>query len=184
MTHWTIFSACRKVHFPVCRWYCVATAYIKHCVNKDTTGWDDETNNTLLRSMLMETLTRILQDFPVRGNWCINGCEFTVWVDTSWLATEATREANRSVVKDVSWLHPANNEQHINLAELNAVLKGVNLALLWLVRVLHIRTDSASVYQWTSDALTEKVQLTAKAASEMLLWKQLRTLESTTAVVE
>ena len=81
-----------------------------------------------------------------------------------------------SVVEDASWLHPVNNVQHVNLTELNTVLKGVNLVLQWQANVLHIRTDSACVYQWTLDALTGKVQLTTKAASKMLLQRQLRTL--------
>ena len=47
----------------------------------------------------------------------------------SSLAIEIALEANGSVVEYASWLHPANNVQHINLAELDADLKGVNLAL-------------------------------------------------------
>ena len=70
----------------------------------------------------------------------------SVWVDVSSLATEVMLEANRSVVKDVSWLRPVNNVQHVNLAELNAVLKGVNLVLQWHTKVLHIRTGSAYIY--------------------------------------
>ena len=52
-------------------------------------------------------------------------------------------EAN---VKDARWLHQANNVQHINLAELDAVLKELNRVVQWQAKVLHIGTDSACIY--------------------------------------
>ena len=36
--------------------------------------------------------------------------------------------------------------QNINLAELDAVLKGVNMALMWKATRLHLYTDSACVH--------------------------------------
>ena len=38
-------------------------------------------------------------------------------------------EKNGAVTKDMRWLRPMNDAAHINLAELDAVLKGINLAL-------------------------------------------------------
>ena len=95
----------------------------------------------------------------------MNKCEFAVWVNAISPATRVVLKANRLVVESVSWLCPANNVQHINLA----VLKGVNLVLKWQAKVLHTWTDSVCIYQWTLDALKGKARLTAKAASEMLL---------------
>ena len=144
----SIFSVCRKLcHFPVCRWLLMASAYIKHNANKVTTGKDDETNNISIRSMLTETITKIQQEDPIRGNWCVDEPKFTVWVDASPLATGIVLEANGSVVKGASWLQPVNNVQHINLAELNTVSKGVKLVLQWQAKVLHIKTDSVCVYR-------------------------------------
>ena len=40
-----------------------------------------------------------------------------------------------------------NDNAHINLAELDALLKGVNMALKWCVSGINIRTDSATVYK-------------------------------------
>lgn len=79
----TIFSVCGKLgHFPVCGWLCMAKAYMKCCTNKVTTSLDDKTND-----MLVEILARVQWDDSVGGDWCVNRCEFTVWVDTSSLAT-------------------------------------------------------------------------------------------------
>ena len=46
------------------------------------------------------------------------------------------------MLEDVWWLRPTNNAWHINLAELDAVVKGINLALQWQAKRLHLRTDS------------------------------------------
>ena len=100
-----LFSGQKLVgHFPLCGGLRMVTACIKHCANKITTGWDDEINDTHFRRMLTETLTRIEQDDPIRGDWYVDRCEFTAWVDANSLATGIAIEANRSDVKDVSWL--------------------------------------------------------------------------------
>lgn len=82
----------------------MVTANMKHCANKVITGWDDETNDPPFRRMLVEMLVRVQQDNPIRGNWCVNECEFTVWVDASSLVTGIVLEADGSVIKDACWL--------------------------------------------------------------------------------
>ena len=89
----------------------------------------------------METLTRIQLKDSVIGDWCVDKREFAVWMDGSSFATGVAPEANRSVVESVSWLRPANNAQHINLVDLDEILKRVNLVLQWQAKVLHIWTD-------------------------------------------
>jgi len=43
---------------------------------------------------------------------------------------------------------------HINMAELDAVMKGINLAITWNMKKRHLCTDSLTVYHWVSDTLT------------------------------
>ena len=78
-------------------------------------------------------------------------------------------EKKGAVIEDTCWLWPMNDAAHINLAELDPVLKGINLALQWGVKVLHVRTDSLCVYHWVSDTLSGKARVRTKAASEMLI---------------
>ena len=59
--------------------------------------------------------------------------------------------------------------QHINLAKLDAALKGINLALQWKCKVMHLKTDLLSVYHWLVDMLTGKTRVRTKATSKMLL---------------
>ncbi len=85
-------------------------------------------------------------------------------------------EKNGAVIEDACWLRLTNDAAHINLAELNAVMKGVNLVLHWKVRKLCIHTDSLCVYHWISDTLTGKARVRTKAASEMLIRRRLETI--------
>ena len=78
-------------------------------------------------------------------------------------------EANGAIVEDACWLWPENNARHINLAELDATLKRVNLALQWQARVLHIIADSVCTHRWITETLTEKARPITKASSEMLI---------------
>ena len=59
--------------------------------------------------------------------------------------------------------------QHIKLVELDAVLKGVNMALMWKATILHFHTDSLCVHKWITDTLMEKAIVHTRVASEMLI---------------
>ena len=149
LTHRHVFSLCRKIvgHFPICGWLRVAVAFIKLLATAVTKGWDDRIKNASLCQILAETLTRVREADPVGGNWCMDSKEITVWVDASSIATGVALETNGTVIEDACWLRPINNAQHINLAELDAALKGTNLALQWEATVLHLVTDSACVHR-------------------------------------
>ena len=86
LTRRAIFSVCGRLigHFPVCSWFLVAAVFVKWRANAVTTGWDDETQDTMLRRMLDEIVMRSSQTDPARGDWCANGQEVTVWVDASY----------------------------------------------------------------------------------------------------
>ena len=56
---------------------------------------------------------------------------------------------------------------HIIVAELESVLKGVNLALKWGLRDLEVKTDSATVCGWTETIIKEKTVIT-KGATGMI----------------
>ena len=146
-----------------------------NCSNK---GWDDRIKNASLCQILAETLTRVREADPVGGNWCMDGKEIIVWVDASSIATGVALETIGMVIEDAYWLHPTNDAQHINLAELDAALKGVNLALQWEATVLHLVTDSACVHCWISDTLTGKARVNTRAAGKMLVRQRLGTLRS------
>ena len=57
--------------------------------------------------------------------------EVTVWTDASSLGLGVALEVDGSIVWDASWLRKESVYQHINVAELEAVGRGVNMAIAW-----------------------------------------------------
>ena len=51
-------------------------------------------------------------------------------------------ESNGAVLEDACWLHPTGDVWHINMAELDAALKDLNIMLQLWVKVVHLYTDS------------------------------------------
>ena len=140
-------------------------------------GWDDEARDTILQHMMFETIESVQQDDPACRDWCVDSKELNAWVDASSLAIGVALEWRETVLEDACWLRPKADTQHINLPELDAVLKGINLVLQWQGKVLHVKTDSVCVYHWISDTLTGKVRVCNKAASELLIRRRLSTLK-------
>ena len=119
-----------------------------------TTGWDDEAQDPLVAQMIGDIFTRVTQDDTVKDDCCIGGQEVTVWVDASSLATSVVVESNGVVVEDATWLQSVHEDKRINLAELDALLRGINFALQWKAKVIHLQTDSACVHRWVADTLS------------------------------
>ena len=117
--------------------------------------------------MIKEVLTRVYKEDPTQGRWCIDGQTLSVWVNASYLATGMSLVYDGAVVEYACWLHPEKDFQHINLAELNAIIKGINLIILGKTTTLHMFTDSACVHKWISDT---------KTASEVLIPQWLDTI--------
>ena len=64
--------------------------------NTITTGWDDETQDPMLRWMLEEIVLRSSQTDPAHGQ------EVTAWVDASSLATSVAIEYDGAIIEDAS----------------------------------------------------------------------------------
>lgn len=175
----TVFSLCGKLlgHYPVCSWLRVATAFIKRRANAVTQSWDEPIQCAQVRAFLTEMQRRVSQCDPVHGRWDVSGEKAHVWVDASSLAIGALLEVDGDVVEDASWLR-SGDVTHINMAELDAVVKGLNMALAWGFTDLILHTDSATVYRWISDGLSGKARLRTKAASEMLIRRRIALVTS------
>ena len=179
LTRRAIFSLCGRLtsHVPVGGWLRVAASYLKRRANAVTTSWDAEVTDPELRAMVSETLQRVKAADPARGRWDVTGSEAVVWVDASSIALGAVLEVEGEVVEDASWLRKS-TDSHINLAELDAVVRGVNLAVAWKMKRFTLVTDSRTVYHWLSDTLSGKARLKTKAASELLIRRRLETIKN------
>ena len=78
--------------------------------------------------------------------------------DASYLAFGIVIEMDSHGVEDASWLRSEDYYSHINMAELDAVIKWVNAALAWKLKKLNVRTDYLTVYHWIVNALSGKVR--------------------------
>ena len=92
-----------------------------------------------------------------------------VWCDASSIATGVVVEIGGLVAEDATWLRNKNDYNHINMAELNAVLKGINLAIKWELREIEIRTDSATVLSWVTSTVEESGRIRTKGAGEVIV---------------
>ncbi|KFD45928.1 hypothetical protein M513_13213 [Trichuris suis] len=98
-----------------------------------------------------------------------------MWVDASALALGVALEVNGAIVEDGTRLRP-DEARHFNMAELDAVIKGLNLALTWKMKTVELMTDSATVHRWIDDGLSGKARLKTKAANEMLIRRRVETV--------
>ena len=113
---------------------------------------------------------------PARGHWDVSDTTATVWVDASSVALGVAVEVNDDIVEDVCYL-PSDESAHINMVEMDAALKGLNLTVAWGMTRIRLMTDSATIHRWISDTLTGKSRLKTKAAGEMLICRRLNTLK-------
>ena len=171
VTRRSVFSWCGRVvaHLPVCGWLRPATAWLKRRVNSLTRGWDDVTHDTALREQLRQVADRLAREDPARGQWCVTGDRAVVWTDASSIAAGVVLESEGGdVIEDACWLR-RDEATHINMAELDAAVRGINLALAWDMKTIELKTDSATVHRWVSDALSGRARLRTKAHGEMLI---------------
>ena len=101
LTRRHIFSLCGKLvgHFPVCGWFRVAVAFIKHLATAVTKGWNDRIKNASLRQILAETLTKYEKQILLRETG-VQTVKKLVWVDASSVDTGVALETNGTVIED------------------------------------------------------------------------------------
>ena len=75
-------------------------------------------------AMLEDTVRRVKHSDPEKGRWDVIGEDATVWMDASSLTLGIVIEVDGHVVEDASWLRSEDSFSQINMAELNAVIRG------------------------------------------------------------
>lgn len=77
-----------------------------------------------------------------------------VWYDVSNLSTGVVFEIDGNVVKDSSRLRKMSDFPHIDVAELETIIKGINLALEWNLNDTELKTDSLTDAKWINSKIT------------------------------
>eukprot|EP00117_Sycon_ciliatum_P045923 scpid44614/ scgid2187/ len=176
-----VFSWCGRVisHYPVCSWLRPLCNYIKRLVGENTSKWDDLVPPHLVQPC-REVESRVRQDDPVHGVWsvpCDDTTVWHVWCDASGLAMGAVLEVNGAIVEDKSWLRPSDDKRHINIAELDAVIKSLNLALCWPVKNVVLHTDSRTVHGWLTQLLNNIRRVKVSGLHATLVQRRLQIID-------
>ena len=100
--------------------------------------------------MIESVQKRILMEGdPVGGVWKAPSNGVTkVWCNASSIASGVCLEVDGRIVEGGSWLMKVDGGAHINLAELDAVIRGINLVISWKLKIIEVLADSSTVYGW------------------------------------
>lgn len=176
LTRRELFSLLGKLtgHYPVCGWLRVASSFLKRQAESSSNNWDDHVSSTV-HGLCLELLERVRNNDPVHGTWSVPETNVAeVAVDASSLATGCCVVIAGQVVEDASWLRPRDDATHINVAELDAAVKGLNYAIKWGVKELTLTTDSSTVASWLRSTITRDHRIQTKGMSEMLVRRRLQ----------
>ncbi|GFR63966.1 hypothetical protein ElyMa_000167900 [Elysia marginata] len=157
-------------------WLRVACSYLKRIAEGGR--WDDYAREKACR-MLREMLDQVHRDDPVKSKWrAPMTTKFVIWVEASDLAFGLQVEIDGVPVEVAAWLRKRDDYSHINVAELEAALKGVNLGAKWGLKDITIFTDCATVCGWIKTTLLEERRVKTKGAAELLVKRRLGTLKN------
>ena len=164
-----LFSICGKLvgHYPIAGWLRPACSYVKRVSSKYTVSFSRPIGHAAA-TLLVDLIRRVHKDDPVCGVWSVGkSTSCHVWTDASNVATGVVLEIDGCIVEDASWLRKESDAMHINVAELDAVGKGLNLAIQWGCQNVEIATDSRVVIGWLTKIVTGESRVRTKGAAEM-----------------
>ena len=172
MSKWDLFLISVKLlgHYPVDGWLRPACSYIK----RRTSGIDWMIKLTRKLAVIQEILSEVKREGLMTWTWHIPKARTGVmWCGASSIVVGMVMEISGSVVEDAAWLRKKDDYNHINVAELEALLKGINMALKWGLREMEARTDSATVLSWVNSIVEESRRIQTKGAGEMIIKQRL-----------
>ena len=113
---------------------------------------------------------------PVQGVWNVpkEPTPVRLWYDASNLAYGAALEVDGNVVEDCSWLRQASDKRHINIAELEAAIRGLTLAVKWGVKDFQLATDSKTVASWIQQVVHNTKRVKISGMHEVLVQRRLQ----------
>ena len=167
-----LFSIRRKLtgHYPIAGWQRIACRYIKR--QTEEKKWDDVVSERTT-AIMKEVQKEVEREDPVKGSWDVPRIEKgMVWCDASSIETGGLIEIGM-MTENSAWLQKKDDASHVNVAELDSVLKGVNQSLKWELRDEHLKTDSVMVVSWIKSVVTNEKRVKTKGAAEMLVKRRL-----------
>ena len=164
-------------HLPVAGWLRVACGYIQRMTAEMGAAWDGKVSPEVM-DILRDIHDRLIREGdPAKGDWEVSkDAPVIVWSDASSLATGVVVEIDKNIVEDAAWLRPKSDTAHINRAELDALIRGLNLAMKWGKRVIRLMCDSSTVCNWINSILKNNRNVRTRALGEVLIRRRLDTI--------
>ena len=104
-----------------------------------------------------------------------------VWCDASGTAIGVVLESGDGIVEDCSWLRPKDDKRHINLAELNAAVEGLKLAVDYGIKEMTLISDSKTVHDWLSAGLRTTQCVNVHGLHDVVVERRLKTINDIVA---
>ena len=177
MTKRGLFSLCGRLtgHYPVAGWLRPHCSFLKRLGSDGS--WDEPVSKSV-RKLVDELVKRALSEDPVKGQWYVNpNGNVTVWTDASSLAMGVAIQVDGTIVEDATWLRKKSDHLHINVSELEAVGRGINLAIMWGFKTFTIATDSRTVLSWLDNTVEGQSRVRTKGAAQMLIKRRLMVIK-------
>ena len=147
--------------YPVAKWLRPACAYIKRRCELD---WDEPIDEELI-----EVCKKFVADVNARGNvihgtWFYDAdAQWTIWTDASDIARGCVLQIGDVIVEDTTHLRKKADRKHINVAELQAIQDGVELAIAYVKALqlnreikLTVMCDNTSAIAWLKQSKDRK----------------------------
>nr|XP_047144991.1 uncharacterized protein LOC101239685 [Hydra vulgaris] len=149
VTRSQLFSQLGKLigHYPVEGSLRLQASYMKRLAGN--IPWCDFISEDC-KEKLKELLYRVEKEDPVGGKWLVpvNG-KAELYCDASSIGLGVVLLIGGVVVEDAAWLRPASDTHHINISELDSILRGLNLASKWGIKELtEVAKDIQIAVQW------------------------------------
>ena len=161
-------------HHPVGGWLRVACAFLQRLTALDGKAWDEPVSDDIITKVSEVDERLRSQGDPMKGKWPVDPeMGSLVWADASHIAVGVALEVAGDIVEDACWLRSKVDSAHINIAELDAVIRGMNLAVSWDIRKFCIMTDSATVSGWLMSVVENTHNVRTRALSELLIRRRL-----------
>ncbi|XP_047141489.2 uncharacterized protein LOC124816366 [Hydra vulgaris] len=130
------------------------------------------------KEKLKDLLHRVEKEDPVGGKWLVpvNG-KAELYCDASSIGLGVVLLIGGVVVEDAAWLRPASETHHINISELDSILRGLNLASKWDIKEFTLYSDSKSTVGWLNSVLKEEYRVKTRGISQLLVQRRLNTIK-------
>jgi len=172
-----LFSLCGRLtgHYPVASWLRPHCSFLKRLGSEGS--WDEPVSKDV-HKLAGELVHRAHAEDPVRGRWQVQtGGNVIVWTDASSIAMGTVVQVDDVIVEDASWLRKKTDSLHINVAELEAVGRGINMAVQWGFKTFTVATDSRTVVSWMDSTTEGRDRVRTKSAAQLLIRRRLMVIK-------